>query len=280
MQVDDEKKGGGLAADVSADLSGGEAVLAERIAELMQGESRSAAPEGFAQRVIAAVEEVRFRGKASRRYERITESQKRSWRAFSAGYRKTFVAAAALVFAILGLSVYWRFEQAASSRAFMQAMLMPASVTGMDPEKRRRQRVDGYEMEVSAAVTDGTADVSRMIPNGPVYLVGQRDDVTGEVCIFAYSESQWRTLDEMLGGRGDRILKETWNFVREHSRLADVVDGKLDIPEDMWQDFLDGSDMTSMLKFSERSEFWEPVNLQEYRRGSIIIKAAPEWNEG
>jgi len=262
-----------IAREVLEDLSADEARLAERLAEAFRAEGASGASEGFADRVLARCEkQAVHRSGASRRYEKMLLTESRRWREFARGYSKAITVSAVAAALLLSLSAYWYFKPVVSDRAMVEAALRSA-----DPEMRRAQRQQATAYATN--IRDGTANVSGIIADGQVYLVGQRDDVTGELCIFAYQENQWRALDNTLGARGDAALREAWYSVRRRARAAAVHDGRLGIPEDLWADYLDSSQDASVLAFTDRSEFWNPEVLQEYCRGAIKIIPHPDWKK-
>jgi len=193
-------------------------------------------------------------------------------------YRKSFAAAAAVVVVFLGLSVYWRMQKAGSEN-LLRTVLIPAPGQVADTEKRRQQRIYGFKDEIVMTVQEGKAEVASFIPDGPVFLVGQYDDMSGELCLFAYSREQWESLDNTLAKLGSEDLKETWLEIKKRAEESAVRDGKLAIPEQLWKDYLDGSGTTTLLKYTDRSELWDTTNLDEYRRGIVTIEPNPNWGK-
>ena len=269
MNTDNDKLNG-ISPDVRDDLTAGDAVLAERITQIAKADADAVkVSANFADRVMAALTKTRVHGLASSRYEKMITAEHRRFSNFVRAHTRFFSMTAAAAAVLLVLSAYWVVKTPPADR-----MLVAAVMKGFDPKVRHQQRMQAEEF--IASVIDGRADVSGYIPDGPVYLVGQRDDQTGEVCIFAYRPDQWKALTR-LGEQGDQSLKDVWALMRDKAKVSAVDKGELGIPEDLWTDYLDHAEDASVLSFKDRNEFWNPENLQDYKRGTVIIKPDPTW---
>jgi len=269
MTADNDKLKG-ISQDVRDDLTAADAALAGRIVEIVKADADAVkVSANFAGRVMAALPKTRVLGPASSRYEKMITAEHRRFRSFVRAHMRFFAMTAAAAAVFLILSAYWVMKAPPTDRALVAAVM-----NGFDPKVRHQQRMRAEEF--MASVVDGRADVAGMIPDGPVYLIGQRDDQTGEICIFAYRPDQWKALTR-LGEQGDQSLKEVWALMRDKAKVSSVDKGELGIPEDLWTDYLDRATDTSVLSFKDRNEFWNPESLQDYKRGTVIIKPDPSW---
>lgn len=220
-------------------------------------------PAGLAERIVTAahVTPQTFSRRISERYERRAARRHAGAFSYLRRYWPAYAASAAAALLFCAISVFWYVTGPRADRMY-RAVYTSA-------EARREQRAAAKPRWV--LVSGGVADVSNILPDGEVYLVGQSDEALGEVCIFAYADGQWRLLEERVGRLDDAVLTAAWEQMKEAARHVSIEQGALAIPEKLWREYLRGSERVAVLSFKDRSELWDCLTLDEYRRPTVVI---------
>jgi hypothetical protein len=169
----------------------------QRLRNVLEEERAAAeAPQGFAEKVMLSVRDNPQRGTRhiAERVQKRTVGRSGGMLKAARRYAVPLLVSAAAAMFFLVASAFWQFRVNRMYR-FVYT----------NAEARYEQRSDATASFVM--VDGGKANVTGIIADGAVYLVGQMDDeVLGETCVFAYADDQWRTLERKVTAIGDADL--------------------------------------------------------------------------
>jgi len=112
----------------------------------------------------------------------------------------------------------------------------------------RRARAPQYATRLAGR----TLDVGTIAESGTLHLVGST--VQDEECIWVYNEAQWKTVCE----KSDSALVP---FARE----CPVAYGKIDIPEDLYEQYVKDAPSVTVLALESHGEIWSTERFGDYK---------------
>jgi hypothetical protein len=96
----------------------------------------------------------------------------------------------------------------------------------------------------------------------------------GERCVFVYDPGQWQAymaeLEKRKGLRGYQAMRAA----ADGAAVVRARDGELLLPPGVYQDFLGAPAELEVLRFTGRTEIWDPEDLEDYLSVQVQLRPA------
>jgi DNA-binding transcriptional regulator/RsmH inhibitor MraZ len=208
------------------------------------------------------VKGLRIIGPATRRFAQIVARDRAAAAWFHPRWRFLAIAAsAAACFAFLVLWTTWTPE-VPEHPIVRKPKKDPLKIARRARVLRLKERTE-CRTKVSTRLEGRWLDVGDLLGDGEVILAGVVDASEYESCVYAFRASEW----EAFSRRQRRVPEgpefERFSAMARQRRVVRVLDGRIEIPEDLISAHIPGPDV-EILRHSDRAEIWSRGNLHEH----------------